>query len=150
VFSAIPGAARAESAGELGRHFGIRYTMPIIVGPLRELRQGMAPLIMDPVIPGGENAGEGEADAAIGEMYSTFNPDLDFDEPLYSDYAVDGLSGLYAVLHKRGSRVSYEIFPLMKFPVQDVKQRTKQQAKKQARETRRSYKESKQKQQIRK
>jgi hypothetical protein len=145
VFSA--GVSRAESAGELGRHYGVRYTMPIIIGPLRDLRQGKLPppIVLDR--PDTPDAGSGEAPGDGGEeAYIPFNPDLDFDEPLYADRAADNLSDLYAALHKKGSRVVYQINPLLKFPLEEVTQRVKSQAKKQARQPARTSAERKKKQ----
>jgi hypothetical protein len=134
--------AAAESAGELGRHYGVRYTMPIIIGPLRDIRQGKLPppAILDrPETPDTE---DGEV-SLEDEAFSSFNPDFDFDEPLYADYAADSLADLYAVLHKRGSRVSAQISPLMRFTLEEVKQRTRPQAKKQAKKAGRTAAENK-------
>jgi hypothetical protein len=127
--------ARAESAGELGRHYGVRYTMPVIIGPLRDLRQGKLPPPAALERQETPDAAEGDASAET-EAFAAFNPDLDFDEPLYADFTADSLADLYAVLHKRGSRVTYQISPLMKFPLEDVKQRVKAKpAKKAAKES---------------
>jgi hypothetical protein len=135
----------AESAGELGRHYGVRYTMPIIIGPLRDLRQGKLP--PPAILERPETTDTDALDAESGDegAFTPFNPDLDFDEPLYADFTADSLGDLYALLHKKGSRVSYQIYPLMKLSLEDVKQRTKPQAKKQARQPARTSAERKRK-----
>jgi hypothetical protein len=138
--------AAAESAGELGRHYGVRYTMPIIIGPLRDLRQGKLP--PPAILERPETADADSLDAESGDegAFTPFNPDLDFDEPLYADFTADSL---YALLHKKGSRVSYQIYPLMKFPLEEVRQRTKPQAKKPAGKAGKASAENKRRQKVR-
>jgi hypothetical protein len=141
--------AAAESAGELGRHYGVRYTMPIIIGPLRDLRQGKLP---PPAIlerPETADVDSLDAEPGDGDAYTPFNPDLDFDEPLYADFTADSLTDLYALLHKKGSRVSYKIYPLMKVPLEEVRQRVKPQAKKQVGKVGKASAENKKRQRVR-
>jgi hypothetical protein len=127
------GTAYADSAGELGRHYGIRFTMPVIIGPLRDLKQGKLPppaVLSDP-----ERLNEGAAENSEAEGMSTFNPDFDFDEPLYADFSAEGMADLYAMLHKKGSRMSYEIYPLARYPLEEVKLRAKPASRKHAAKT---------------
>jgi hypothetical protein len=117
----------AGSAGELGRHYGIRFTKPVIIGPLRELKQGKLPpptVLDDP----DKEAALGDGDRQESEYFSTFNPDVDFDEPLYTEPG-KGLSDLYSMLHKKGSRVSHRIWPLMRIPADMLKELARKPAK---------------------
>ena len=136
LFLLYPMVGYGASAGELGIQYNIRYTNPIVIGPVKQVQQGILPR---------SSILEAEEELAAEEGLSPFsrsnNYDDDDDEfspfvPLYKkDFdetvivPVDH-NDLFSMLHINGARVTYQIRPLVHVSIDNaakVNKPTKQQ-----------------------
>ena len=119
----FPSRAIAASAGELGIQYHIRYTNPIVIGPVKQVQQGILP--KSPIIEAEEEIAVEEGTLNLspfnssGDEFSPFSPiyEKDLDETVI--VPVDH-HDLFSLLHVNGARVSYQIRPLTHIPITDA------------------------------
>jgi hypothetical protein len=110
----------AESAGELGLHYGVRYYQPVVIGPLRDMRLNFHIPSLSP-----ESDSIDTETPAVDESFDFLRAESDFDEYIYSS---NDYGDLYSSLHKKGGRISYQISPLMKIPLNKYQSEVKKQS----------------------
>ena len=120
ILCILPGKGLCSSAGELGIHYNIRYTNPIVVGPVKQIIQGDFP--KSPII-------EAEEDIAIEE--GTLTPSTSLSSPAFNFLLNKDLdetimlladqNDIFSLLHVGGARASYRISPLVQVPLENAK-----------------------------
>ena len=121
IFCLIPATGFCASAGELGINYQIRYTNPIVVGPIKQILQGNYP--KSPILEAEEEIAieEGsfvapQENSAFSAFGSVFRKDLDEAVIVVADH-----NDFFSMLHVEGARVTYQIRPLVHVPLDDAK-----------------------------
>ena len=140
LFLFYPMIGYGASAGELGIQYNIRYTNPIVIGPVKQVQQGILP--RSSILDAEEElaAEEGLSPFSRSSIYDDddddeFSPFVtlykkDFDETVI--VPVDH-NDLFSMLHINGARVTYQIRPLVHVSIENA---TKVQKPRQQRQRR--------------
>ena len=116
----FPSTGVCASAGELGIQYHIRYANPIVIGPVKQVQQGILP--KSPIVEAEEEIAleEGSLElspfSSSGDGFAPFSTlyEKDLDETVI--VPVDH-HDLFSMLHINGARVSYQIRPLVHIPI---------------------------------